>query len=1352
MVRMYAREDASSGGSRAGLWRRYLPVTLTVCFGAAVSITMFTIVQGWERERIRLDFETRAMHLAVPIQRSVEESTEGLRAISSFLEASPTIGRRQFETFAKREVSEHPSIQALEWIPPVRDAERAAYEAAARRDGYPDFQITERDSQGQMVRAARRPAYFPVFYVEPFKGNEIALGFDLASNPARLEALERARDTGAPAATSRIVLVQETGEQFGFLIFMPIYRPGSSNETVEKRRRNLLGFALGVFRIKELVEASLSDFDVMGIDITIADETAPAPSQRLLFRHAHGRRPLAGQAAGAEGAGRLGGIYWRSVFDVGARRWSVLFVPSSEYLAAHRSWQPWGVLAACLLLTTSLAAYLRMSIGRTYLLGEAKESLENEFSARRQVEERLFRRTQQLEALRVVSAEITRELDLGTLLGLIIRRAVELVGAKSGQIHLWDETTQTLVPCAWPGLGEWMANVRFRLGEAVTGTVAQRRQGMIINNYRSWPGADHRFLERTGIGAVAAEPLLYRDHLVGVIVVHREGAERAFTDRDSEILSLLATQGAIAIENARLFQQEQERREQLEAIRTVTVEITRELDLPALLGAITERATELVGADLGAIALWDEEAQVLVSRAWHGYETWLGEVRYKLGEGLTGTVAERREAVIVNDYPASPFAHPLFVERMNIKAAVGQPLLYRDRLLGVIHLANTGEHPPFTEQEATLLSLFATQAAIAIQNAQLYTDLERRLGEMEALRRIDNASTARLELPEVLTAVVRGAMQFVGGEFAQIALWDEASQRLRFGAALGPDAERIRTQAFELAQGINGMVAETRQPMVLDDYQSWPHAIPECPDVVATITVPILYGGRLLGVLYSHTTQPGRRFTADDLRRLQMLAAQTAIVIENARLHDATVRQLAELKALHDMGRAIASGMNLDEQLEILIERLGRAAGAQRILVGLLDSGDATRFRLCLAHDASRSDPWLRHLNLSPDRYPEIQEAVQKGRPLVIPDVQTEPLLAAVRDTLAGVGLRSLVVIPLVVRERTIGAVSLGYLGQVRVVTDEEINRFQSFTAQGAIAIQQARLYDELRRSAVLLEAKVEERTKELQVANVKLQEATHQAEEASRHKSEFLANMSHEIRTPMNAIIGFSDLLREQGVGPLNEKQLRYLSHIRNGGKHLLQLINDILDLSKVEAGKFVLHPEPMPAAQTLEEILVIVRGLANKKQQNLRADIAADLPPVAADPVRFKQILFNLLSNAVKFTPEHGAITLTARQVTEDPRPDAGAVPRLPSPVPCLQIRVTDTGAGIRAEDLPRLFQEFIQLDTTQSQKHEGSGLGLALTRRLAELHGGRIWAESEGEGRGSTFTVLLPFDGPQNRNGEG
>ncbi|MEK7220434.1 MAG: GAF domain-containing protein, partial [candidate division NC10 bacterium] len=351
------------------------------------------------------------------------------------------------------------------------------------------------------------------------------------------------------------------------------------------------------------------------------------------------------------------------------------------------------------------------------------------------------------------------------------------------------------------------------------------------------------------------------------------------------------------------------------------------------------------------------------------------------------------------------------------------------------------------------------------------------------------------------------------------------------------------------------------------------------PDVVATITVPILFEDRPLGILHAHTTQAGKHFTADDLRHFQMLAWQAAIAIEQARLYDATGRQVTELRALHETGRAIASSLTLDEQLEVLVERLGQATQAQRILVALLDPGNPERFHRCLAHAATKPEPWLRNLDLSSARYPESPDAMRTGQPQVIPDIAAEARLGAVREHL---DLRSLIVVPLIVRERAIGAVSLGYVGQGRTFTPEEISLLQSFATQAAIAIEKARLYQEIQHHAAELEQRVYERTRELEAANQAL-------EEASRHKSEFLANMSHELRTPLNSIIGFAELVGEQRVGPLTEKQARYLGHIHNSGKHLLQLISDILDLSKVEAGKVVLRPEPLPVAGTLEDILVI-------------------------------------------------------------------------------------------------------------------------------------------------------------------
>jgi signal transduction histidine kinase len=314
-----------------------------------------------------------------------------------------------------------------------------------------------------------------------------------------------------------------------------------------------------------------------------------------------------------------------------------------------------------------------------------------------------------------------------------------------------------------------------------------------------------------------------------------------------------------------------------------------------------------------------------------------------------------------------------------------------------------------------------------------------------------------------------------------------------------------------------------------------------------------------------------------------------------------------------------------------------------------------------------------------------------------------------------------------------------------RAYTPEELAYLTSFADQAAIALENARLYQQIQEHAISLEARVQQRTAELAEANLQLQEA-------SRHKSDFLANMSHELRTPLNSILGFAQLLLEQTGELLSAKQTRFLTNIFTSGQHLLQLINDILDLSKVEAGKFVLQPEALRVAETIEDILVIARGLANKKGQRIESTIAPALPPLRADPVRFKQILFNLLSNAVKFTPDGGTITVRAHiadcgmrnaelPVTDPVPPSAIRNPK--SAIgDFLEIAVTDTGIGIQAADLPRLFQEFVQLEAATTKQHEGTGLGLALTKRLVELHGGRIRAGSPGEGQGSTFTVMLPL----------
>ena len=335
---------------RVGGSLRFWPVLAAACLGVSLSVVAFFLVLDWEQQRHQGEFNRRSDDLAFAVEKSIDGSLETTHAIASLYAASEVVSRDDFDRFVNRTLTSRPGIQALEWIPRVADSERAEYEASARQDGLSGFGITERDGEGRTVPASSRSEYFPVYYVEPYEGNESALGFDLASNEARLDALNKARDTGKPTASAQITLVQETGNQTGFLLFVPIFGNELPISTIQQRRASLQGFALAVFRVGDLVDSAIEGLVTDGLVIEIVDLTDPSADSTLYQSVSNlTESPASG-----------------SIVDlmVADREWSLEVSPISG-VTGFAAILPWLVLTAGLGFTGLLTIYLRTLQGRS---------------------------------------------------------------------------------------------------------------------------------------------------------------------------------------------------------------------------------------------------------------------------------------------------------------------------------------------------------------------------------------------------------------------------------------------------------------------------------------------------------------------------------------------------------------------------------------------------------------------------------------------------------------------------------------------------------------------------------------------------------------------------------------------------------------------------------------------------------------------------------------------------------------------------------------------------------------------------------------------------------------------------
>jgi signal transduction histidine kinase len=622
---------------------------------------------------------------------------------------------------------------------------------------------------------------------------------------------------------------------------------------------------------------------------------------------------------------------------------------------------------------------------------------------------------------------------------------------------------------------------------------------------------------------------------------------------------------------------------------------------------------------------------------------------------------------------------------------------------------------PFTDKQVELLQTFADQAVIAIENVRLFDEVQARTHELtealeqqtamsEVLRVISSSPT---DLTPVFDTILTNATRLCEGNFA--ALWQYDGEAL-VGAAqhnVSPgSAEPLRNT--KLRPGPEGAVRKAaleRCTVQVADITVEPGFSPvvlQYENARTVLAVPLLREKDLVGVvgIWRREVEP---FTEPQIALVRTFADQAAIAIENARLlnelrqrTDELANSVEGLQALGEVTQAVNSTLDLETVLSTIVTKAVQLSNTEAGVIYVFDELDQT-FQVRATYGLSEeliAAVQEQYLGASD----AIRQATQGKQPIEIADIRDEPP-SPVREIAMQAGFRARLIVPLVSKDRVVGALVIRRK-QPGNFPKETIQLLQTFAAQSVLAIQNARLFSE-----------IEEKSRQLAMA--------------SEHKSQFVSSMSHELRTPLNAIIGLTEMMVTNAARFGTEKAAEPLQRVHRAGTHLLGLINQVLDLSKIEAGKLELNPQTVQLAPLIDEVVGTARQLAQEKNNRLLVEVQENLGALTVDPMRLRQILLNLLSNACKFT-KGGEVKLRASRISNGRH--------------WVELSVSDTGIGMTPEQQAKLFEEFTQADATTAQRFGGTGLGLAITRKLARMMGGDVTVASEA-GKGSVFTVRLP-----------
>jgi GAF domain-containing protein len=944
-----------------------------------------------------------------------------------------------------------------------------------------------------------------------------------------------------------------------------------------------------------------------------------------------------------------------------------------------------------------------IAIENVRLFNETKEALE--------------RQTATAEVLKVIASSPS---NVQPVFDAILRSAVNLCGAEIaavfpydgklvhlGATHNWSEEALKYFSTVYPAPpSPALLSGRTILGKSIVTLADAAADG----HYDPSSAATGHWRRMLGV------PMIREGRVLGALVVcWREPGEAP--QRQIDLLQTFADQAVIAIENVRLFNETEEALER----QTATADILKVIasspaEVQPVFDAIVETAKRLIGAFSTTVTLVGDGKLHLAAHTATSTEGAEALKRYfpiPVEGTLMGRAVQLRQPEFVDDLETDPAVEPAgrdMARARGFRSVVFVPLVRGDIAIGSLNVTRR-EAGRFSDHHVGLLKTFAAQAVIAIENVRLFNEtkdaLERQTATTEILKVISSSPT---DLNPVFEEILDNAVRLCDAHLGILNLFEAGNVRTVAQRGANPEVAKwlFARGAFKPENTLQRMIAE-RRPVHVPDLKDTPAYRAGGPITVGMVelvrartflVVPLLLKGEVIGNVAVYRPEV-RLFSEKQIALVSSFADQAVIAIENVRLFNETKESLDRQTATAEILKVISSSpTDTRPVFEAIAQSAGRLLAPATVALTVRDGG---LIRLggyagpLINQKAREYAEKLYPIPFDPETMLSAR-AMSERRIIETPDTEAPGTPATVAALGRAVGFRSNTQIPLMRDGQAIGSLTVAHPEPGFRLNEKQLSLMKTFADQAVIAIENVRLFHE-----------IEEKGKQL--------------EQASQHKSNFLASMSHELRTPLNAILGFNEMIIGEVYGEVPADMQEPLNDIQASGKHLLRLINNVLDLAKIEAGRMELSLQDYSVHDTVESVRSTLRPLAADKGLEFLASVPADIPLAHGDGGRITQCLMNLAGNSLKFT-KAGKVEISVEAKGE-----------------LLVYRVTDTGIGIPPDKIGSLFTEFKQTDATIASEYGGTGLGLSISRKFVEMHGGRIWVESE-LGKGSAFIFEVPL----------